>query len=254
MGNYSWLVATLNGAAQCRIDWDACKFENSWSTHSEGYHVTSLKDLDPKDPTTTGDTPVDPGDIRPDTVEDLANALNDRKLFGYLDDGYVEAFREICRHMSMTDGSRSFPRMYFEEEGWMRLHYIEFHPGTDIVMLGTLSYSEKEDLPDYEGAPPRDSAERENGEWDPTDEQYRAWKLSKNATFMRWIEEGDPKRWSVQQMLPQKGECPALLVLMSMFGIRPEDPDALEQAAKHFDVIKAFSTPASVLFSSSTNT
>jgi len=42
MGNYSWLVTTINGTASYIIDWDACNFGIP-TMASEGYHLTDLQ-------------------------------------------------------------------------------------------------------------------------------------------------------------------------------------------------------------------
>ncbi|MDR3544070.1 MAG: hypothetical protein P4L69_24405, partial [Desulfosporosinus sp.] len=175
MGNYSWLITTMNGADKCEILWDACNFSERVNRRpSEAYHITWLK--------------VDPS--RPKTVKELAERLHDRKLFGYLDNGYIEAFIEICRHMRMPEGDNSsFPRMYFEEEGWQRLHYLEFHPGTDVVIWGVHSFTD-EDLPSEE-------------EQEPTEEQIESYKRAERRAFMSMIANAE---WKTARLTPVVNE------------------------------------------------
>lgn len=229
MGNYSWLIITTNGATLCAIDWDACDFDKIDQKNSEAYRITWLKDAEKEE-----------GEKRPKTLQELAEKLHDQKLFGYLDNGYIEAFMELCRHMSFAgtalEGQRVFPRIYYEEEGWQRLHYFEFHPGTDLILWGTHSFND-EDIPKYPDPPP--------GELMTTQDQRDAYNKVEREAHLGMIDTG---KWLIRPLKPSHEEPSAAITLMALFGIRPEDPDAIERASKVFDVKWAMRVPSSELF------
>lgn len=112
MGNYSHLYATRNGASTCRIHWDRCQLK-SW---------LSLFPLSINPPP-------------PQTLEELGRRLDDHKVIGYLDEGYISDLRELSLHGLVCEGEHCFPRLYFDHEGDDDLYYLEFHPGTDVVIL-----------------------------------------------------------------------------------------------------------------------
>jgi len=225
MGNYSWLVATRNGASKCTIDWTGWEFPPQITRGSEAYHLTWRMDKE------NGHYP------QSNTVQELAESFHDTKLFGYLDNDYIIAFMELCRHMSMPEDDKSFPRIYYEEEGWNRLHYLEFHPGTDIIIWGTFSFQEK-DLPDY----PKKIEDSTGGEFDLTEEQIERHRAQKKAVFIDMID-NRPEQWVTRRLKPMDdANVPSLYTLMTIFGIRPEDADALERASHIIDIKKAMAT------------
>jgi hypothetical protein len=220
MGNYSYFLVATNGAERCVVDWDACDFPSECGK-SEGYHITWLAKADEE---------------RPRTLLDMAKKLNDRKLFGYLDNGYIAAIRQVSLHAKAPEGEFLMPRIYFEEEGWLRLHYLEFHLGTDTVVWGSFSYDEK-DLPPY--------LEEEDETHPVTVAMLDAWTEEKRKVQLAML---NKPGWRARHLVPSDpSQHNALPTLMAIFGIRPEDPDSLERAAKFIDIKKALNTPASRL-------
>ena len=130
----------MNGADECKIDWDGCHFVED-EKHSEEYHITMLKD----DYENLG------LEKRPETLHEVGQTLHERKFIGYLDDGYIRALQELCRHLKPAPSrEKSFPRLYYEYEGFSTLHYFEFHPGTDVIIWGIYKFDEEE-FPGFPG-------------------------------------------------------------------------------------------------------
>lgn len=197
MGNYSYFIVSVNGASICKIDWDNCNFAVE-TEHSECYHITWLK----KNLVSLG------VDKRPETLEELAKSFDDHKLFGYLDNGYIEAFREVCRHLVMPPTvGKMFPRIYFEEEGFDRIHYLEFHPGTDVVLWGNLRY----DMPTLLiEASPED------------DDHFEKWQRETHEFMIRLIT-STTAEWRVMPLVPYDLSKKSTLELFDWF-FRDEPP------------------------------
>jgi len=127
MGNYSWLLKTLNTSSTI-IDWNSIlPIDNSLNDNyldmyeEDCFNITS--------------------------ITDLANYLHDRKLFGYLTNSTVKTLCKICLHTKFIDDNiREYPKIYFEEEGWDRIHFLEFYLGTETINWGsyTFDFNEKE--------------------------------------------------------------------------------------------------------------
>ena len=74
------------------------------------------------------------------TLKDLAHELNDTKLCGYLTLPVKKILGLICKNIDYTileNELDKLPKMYFEEDGWDRIHYFEFYPGTDRIIWGS---------------------------------------------------------------------------------------------------------------------
>jgi hypothetical protein len=68
------------------------------------------------------------------SLEDLSIHLHTKKLFGYLTNPTCEILSKICLNTEFTDNDNlSQPIMYFEEEGWDRIHYLKFNIGTENI-------------------------------------------------------------------------------------------------------------------------
>jgi hypothetical protein len=135
MGNYSWLLKVINGDFTI-IDWKSIlpiinSSENNYFyiDENECSEVVSMTDL--------------------------SNFLNDRKLFGYLTNGYIKSLCKISLHTKFINDidneenidiihNIKYPKMYFEEEGWDRIHYLEFHPGTENISWGSYAFDMNE--------------------------------------------------------------------------------------------------------------
>jgi len=81
------------------------------------------------------------------SLKDYAICLNDTKLFGYIDHNTERLLMGISYATVMTgptdsptDEKKVYPIMYFEEEGWIRLHYLEFNPTVDHIIWGCRTF------------------------------------------------------------------------------------------------------------------
>ena len=119
MGNYSWLFDTRNNAEGCLINWDAMdaeQFKNVYILDKE-YNKSPAE--------------------RAKTLADRARVWHDTKFIGYFDESYVSALEEFCRHLVPYG---SYPRLYYDYEGWEELWCIEFIPGSGVVNWATYKY------------------------------------------------------------------------------------------------------------------
>ena len=118
MGNYSYLLKVLN-CKNTIINWNNFKdvlFELTKDTDNYIY----FNNID------TFDNIV--------SLEDLANHLHAKKLFGYLTNPTCEILSLICLNSVFTDKDNlGSPIMYFEEGGWDRIHYLKFNIGTEDI-------------------------------------------------------------------------------------------------------------------------
>jgi hypothetical protein len=127
MGNYSYLKKVLFGK-ETRIDFEKLKQELN--------KIDTEKELDPYYLRCLGQ------DI--ENFEDYANRIDGDKFCGYLTAGTV---KKLCKSgRCMTAGANINPIMYFEEEGWDRLHYFKFFPGTETVEHGVHAFNFDEEL------------------------------------------------------------------------------------------------------------
>ena len=83
-------------------------------------------------------------------LEELAEELNETKLFGYHTDELMEALTELAKGLEPYD---CFPRLYFEWEGGEKLVCYEFIPGShfNVMLLEYKDGDELCDLPEKQG-------------------------------------------------------------------------------------------------------
>jgi len=117
MGNYSYLLDTIN-CENTNINWE--EFNNA---------IANIKDDHYFYPEET-----------PGNLEELAKILNGRKLFGYLTCGYIKILHKLSLFTSTTENLKKNPTWYFEEEGWNRIHYLEFNLGKEEVIHGSFAF------------------------------------------------------------------------------------------------------------------
>jgi len=98
--------------------------------------------------------------------------------------------------------------LYFDYEDWCDLYYIEFHPGTDVVVMGVYHYDEKL-LP----VPDEDEEKR---------------KEAMNSIHDRAM--SDVSGWRIQQLEAGDDEKPGSALSMSIMlnGISPYDTKAVQ--------------------------
>lgn len=77
---------------------------------------------------------------RPTTLADMARRWHDTKFCGYFDEDYITALQEFCRHLVPYG---SYPRIYYEYEGYDIFWCLEFIPGTDIIQSGQYRYNKE---------------------------------------------------------------------------------------------------------------
>jgi hypothetical protein len=151
MGEYTWLIEATNGAETTTIQWediDPTKLNHVFK---------EIRDKAMKPVEAEAVEAEDEVEVKPvKTVADLGQALDETKLFGYLTNEYIKTLQEVCLHMKSMD-EQCCPRLFFKAEGGSSavrhthemLHYLEFHPGTALVILGSHRIAEMA-VRDYE--------------------------------------------------------------------------------------------------------
>ena len=127
MGTYSFYLTSRNNAAGCKINWQTMntdKLFKFWPL-KKSYNVVS-------------------------NLEELAEELNEIKLFGYHTEDLMEALNELAKGLEPYE---SFPRLYFEWEGGNNLVCYEFIPGShfNVTMIDYEEGDEVCDLPERKG-------------------------------------------------------------------------------------------------------
>lgn len=225
MGKLSYLVICNGVSSKVQIDWEKISEEKVAP-------IPDLKRCEAAIP-----------DYQPDTISELAEELDETKLFGYLTNDYIEALQEVClassyepplsKDITDVELQAKRPRIYFEEEGYDCLHYLEFHPGTTTVYKGTHDWSERDiqmGFPDY----PSDDSDKE-----ALETYHLARKMTKSIIFTKLIEEGDDWRRTLLVPFNPVEDSSVLLSLFKEYGIDPEDPTAEEQMNRFVNAAKA---------------
>jgi len=127
MGTYSFYLTSRNNAAGCKINWQAMNTERLFKFWPLKKSYTIVSNL-----------------------EELAEELNETKLFGYHTDELMEALTELAKGLEPYD---CFPRLYFEWEGGEKLVCYEFIPGShfNVMLLEYKDGDELCDLPEKQG-------------------------------------------------------------------------------------------------------
>lgn len=123
MGNYSWILRILN-CKNTNIDWNTVLKNYPDICNEYGYSDKNTHNIK--------------------SLYDFACKLDDTKLFGYLCNKLIKLLCKICLHTSYTNEfelNKTLPRMYFEEEGWDRIHFLEFHCGTEEIIWGSYAFN-----------------------------------------------------------------------------------------------------------------
>jgi hypothetical protein len=217
MGKLSYLVICNKTASKVQIDWEKVDEEKVATVYDLKRCKASISDY------------------QPETVSELAEELDETKLFGYLTNDYIEALQEVCMSMycDATIPDATMPRIYFEEEGRYCLHYLEFHPGTTTVVKGTHEWCDREEfqgLPDY----PFDEDDK-----DMIDAYHDSRKITKSVVYTRLIAEGTDWNRTMLEAFDIKSEAAVLTSLMKEYGIDSNDPDADDQLSRLVNAAKA---------------
>jgi len=123
MGVYSRVIATMNNVKNCRINWDGIdrsKLRGDWMLN-DAFDNRDIQDM-----------------------EEYAHRLDDSKLYGYLVDDRIIALKELGKNLIPYG---CLPRLYFGCDGVV--FFLEFHPGTEKILIGTLKM-------DFPGDDPQD--------------------------------------------------------------------------------------------------
>jgi hypothetical protein len=125
MGNYSYLLKVFN-CKNTKIIWENCKDEL----------LELIKDRDNYfyfEDEETFDNII--------SLEDLAKHLNGNKFFGYLTNPTCKILCKICLNTEFVNTNKcEMPIMYFEEEGWNRIHYLKFDIKTENIEWYSYAY------------------------------------------------------------------------------------------------------------------
>jgi hypothetical protein len=122
MGNYSWILQILN-CKNTIIDWITIIKEYSEIIDEYKYNEDDLYKIK--------------------SLYEFFIGFHDTKLFGYFNNKLSKFLCKVCLHTSFIDQGKSNnnPRVYFEEEGWDRIHYLEFQCGTEKVFHGSHAFN-----------------------------------------------------------------------------------------------------------------
>lgn len=209
MGNYSWLLKTVNGDSTI-INWNSVfPVENALN---DNYLTIYEEDC-----------------INISSITDLANYLHDRKLFGYLTNSTIKTLCKICLNTKFIDENNiEYPKLYFEEEGWDRIHFLEFHPGTETIIWGSYAFdfNEKElekSLIDqykliYNVNLMYDNPDTETEIYDKLDKRKQEYLLNLLSDRLT--------NWNIKNLdysIDQNDNNSKLLDYLTLFGIRYED-------------------------------
>lgn len=74
------------------------------------------------------------------SLKDFAEYLNNKKLFGYLTNSYIKSLQKICLNTKFVGESKLKPKMFFEEPGWVKVHFFEFNIGTENITWGLYNF------------------------------------------------------------------------------------------------------------------
>lgn len=118
MGTYSFLITTRNNTDSCKINWEKVNKE----IICRNRYLQSCYE----DPTNY------------DTLQKIAERLNETKFVGYLTDDFKEALIELNRNLIPYN---CFPRIYYEYEGSDHAYCFEFIPGTENINVTICDYT-----------------------------------------------------------------------------------------------------------------
>lgn len=146
-------------------------------------------------------------DYRPETLADMAKIWNDTKFYGYFDTPYIVSLCEFCRCLEPYD---SFPQLYYEYEGWEQLVCLEFHAGTETIMISLFDYAnelKKENIPTHPEEQKDTVSSEEYDEWD------NIYKTARNNVIERIV---NMDGWKRQKIAPSNfTDAEALMMLYS---------------------------------------
>jgi len=126
MGNSTFFIKSINGATYSFINWE----NMDTNILENGYPYIKVDDHFKR---------------KVKTIDDLGSYFNDCKFFGYFDNYTITKFIHICKNIN-TRFEDLTPRLYFEEENFDRLHFIEFNLLNRNVLYGYKDFEEGENI------------------------------------------------------------------------------------------------------------
>lgn len=225
MGNYSYLIKVINGKNTI-VNWNAIENENIKCNY---FYFD-------KDEVGT-------------SLEDYANFLHDKRLFGYLIPSYMYALCRVCANTKFINDENKNTIMYFEEEGWDRLHYLEFKVGTEDVNWGSIAFNF--DTEYYENKYKEKFEQNiknkltnifNKKEYNSNLEDYIYEKTEeRRKEYFHNLIFDDLRKWNITKLDYNKKETDSkILLYMTIMGIRQEDVvKNPEKYLDFFDKIKS---------------
>ncbi len=125
MGCYSFLYHMSGNPDLCLIDWTNMEIRNLRG-YERLYSIASEEK-----------------GKRPENLSELADRLDESKLFGYFDEPMKSALIELCEHLIpyKVNGIDGTPKLFYEVEMDGDIGILTFVPGTDQVYVSALPAS-----------------------------------------------------------------------------------------------------------------
>ncbi len=122
MGCYSFLYHMSGNPELCLIDWTNMEIRNLRG-YERLYSITSEEN-----------------GKRPENLSELADRLDESKLFGYFDEPMKRALIELCEHLIpyTVNGIDGTPKLFYEVEMEGDIGILTFVPGTDQVYVSAI--------------------------------------------------------------------------------------------------------------------
>ena len=129
MGCYSFLYHMSGNPEMCLIDWTNMEIRNLRG-YERLYYIATQGCGEEKEK-------------RPKNLAELAERLNESKLFGYFDDPMKRALMELCEHLIpyTVNGIDGTPKLFYEVEMEGDIGILTFVPGTDQVYVSAFPAS-----------------------------------------------------------------------------------------------------------------
>lgn len=109
----------------CLIDWTNMEIRNLRG-YERLYYIASQGDKEKEE--------------RPKNLAELADRLDESKLFGYFDEPMKRALIELCEHLIpyTVNGIDGTPKLFYEVEMDGDIGILTFVPGTDQVYVSAI--------------------------------------------------------------------------------------------------------------------
>ena len=168
------------------IDWNLAKEEidkiNSSKSEYENWNHLYLDNIE---------------ELNVKSLQDFANFLNNKKIFGYLTNSYIKSLQKICLYTKFVGETKLKPKMFFEESGRGKIHFLEFNIGTEEITWGIYNFDF--DIEKY--------AKEINIEWkkdsDPVDDFVYENVLKKRDEYIYNLIYDKNTNWNIKKLIFQ---------------------------------------------------